>query len=116
MSSPSVLRLFPLLTLSNILYLSITSQVLFLYIDPEPLTRRQTIIFDSIIAACLICYFRTWLSHPGVIPKQWLGTARFNEQDVLLQEQEHDSTRTRWCKRCEMAKPRRSHHCKTCQR
>ncbi|KAB8606241.1 hypothetical protein FH972_025871 [Carpinus fangiana] len=82
-------------------FLSFSSQLLFVYVEPGPLTTRQYIVFNSLIACLLICYARACLTDPGKIPTQWIPAA-------------HDQKR--WCRKCEAYKPPRAHHCKECAR
>lgn len=93
--------------LALISFLSFSSQYLFRHIDPEPLTIKETLIFNSLIAALLICYARSVSTDPGHIPSNW-----------ALESEKPEATRAkpRWCRKCEAVKPPRAHHCKICKR
>ena len=93
--------------LSLITFLAFSSQWLFSKIEPEPLTRRETIIFNSLIVILLICYARAILTNPGYTPKDWKPT------DI---SSDSPSARQRWCRKCQAYKPPRAHHCKICKR
>ena len=93
--------------LSLIGFLSFSSQWLFTRIDPGPLTRQQTITFNSLIAVLLICYARAVLTHPGRVPQDWRPADAPTDTH---------SARQRWCRKCKAYKPPRAHHCKICKR
>jgi palmitoyltransferase len=93
--------------LGLISFLSFSSQYLFHHIDPEPLSSKETIIFNALIAALLICYARTILTDPGHIPSNWA---------VGSDKPTATGAKPRWCRKCEAVKPPRAHHCKICKR
>ncbi|KAE9967485.1 hypothetical protein EG328_008175 [Venturia inaequalis] len=88
-------------------FLSFSSQYLFYHIDPEPLTREETITFNLLIAALLISYARCVLTDPGHIPHDW---ALNSDKPSVA------GVKPRWCRKCEAVKPPRAHHCKICKR
>lgn len=88
-------------------FLSFSSQYLFYHIDPEPLTREETITFNLLIAALLICYARSVLTDPGHIPTDWALDSNIPSVPVA---------KPRWCRKCKAVKPPRAHHCKICKR
>jgi hypothetical protein len=90
-----------------IAFLSFSSQYLFYHIEPEPLTKKETIIFNALIAALLICYARSVLTDPGHIPPDWA----VNSDETTV-----TGAKPRWCRKCEAVKPPRAHHCKICKR
>ena len=96
-----------------ILFLAYTSQFLFYYIDPGPLTRSQALWFNGFVLGIWWCYDRACLVDPG--PRGWvrkvgLGGDDDDGEDVIL------GKRKRWCSKCEAVKPPRAHHCKQCGR
>lgn len=94
-----------------IVFLSYSSQYLFLSIDPRPLTGKESAIFNTLIACLLISYFRTIRTDAGRVPPEW-GTEKQSAEPVG----QPSKPKQRWCRRCEAFKPPRSHHCKACQR
>ncbi|KPI44941.1 Palmitoyltransferase pfa4 [Cyphellophora attinorum] len=93
-----------------IAFLSYSSQYLFQYLEPGPLTRKQTYIFNTLVACIWISYGRTCLTDPGHVPEYW-SRARLEDDN------EHDQhQRSRYCRKCDAPKPPRSHHCKVCKR
>jgi palmitoyltransferase len=94
-----------------IVFLSFSSQYLFLTLQPGPLDKHETIIFNSLITLLLISYARAILTDPGHIPKDWESL----DGDQALKDDEK-RPRPRWCRRCEATKPPRAHHCKVCKR
>lgn len=99
-----------------ITFLAYSSQYLFLYIEPAPLTKDELLKFNALVACIWICYYRACTVDPGRIPKDW-KPARKEDEEKAAREGSIDATvRQRWCRRCEAFKPPRAHHCKTCQR
>ena len=94
-----------------IVFLSYTSQYLFLSIDPRPLTVKESAIFNTLIACLLISYFRAIRTDAGRVPPGW-GTENPSPESA----EQPFQPKQRWCRRCEAFKPPRSHHCKACQR
>jgi len=88
-----------------IAFLGFFSQFLFYFsttLEPGPPSRRETIIFNTLLATLYLTYFRTVLVDPGRYV--------FTEQVIDV-----DGTQ-RWCKKCEAPKPPRAHHCRHCAR
>jgi palmitoyltransferase len=94
-------------------FLSFASQWLFHHIEPGPLRKGDAYIFNALVACTLICFWRTCLTDPGRIPKNW---QEYVDQDEPLGSNDQTSQRQRWCRKCEAYKPPRAHHCKTCKR
>lgn len=96
-------------------FLSYSSQVLFFYIEPEPLSQKQAVWFNISVAAIWWCYWRACTADPG--RKGWVDTVapvrEANEADgsVLTFDR-----KLRWCKKCDAVKPPRAHHCRKCGR
>jgi palmitoyltransferase len=96
-----------------ILFLAYTSQYLFYYIDPGPLTKNQALWFNGFVLGIWWCYDRVCTVDPG--PRGWvrkvgLGGDEDDGEDVILEKGK------RWCRKCEAVKPPRAHHCKQCRR
>lgn len=96
-------------------FLAYSSQVLFLYLDPCPLTGGELFRFNSLVSCIWVCYANACRTNPGAVPSAWIPQAPGNGA-----EQNHVSgagrSRSRWCRKCKMVKPPRAHHCKTCGR
>ncbi|SMY24446.1 unnamed protein product [Zymoseptoria tritici ST99CH_1A5] len=117
MDLPILQRLSPPGVTVLVLFLALSSQWLFHFIDPGPIPREHAYMFDGLVACLLICYWRTCFTDPGKIPKDW----HEKTQDSAYGPQKDQSKvaagqPNRWCRRCEAYKPPRSHHCKTCKR
>ena len=108
---PPASQLAPLGVSLLISVLAYGSQILFRYIEPFSLGRRQTIVFNTLVGCIWICYGRACLVDPGYIPFEWTPSSLINDTGYGSAEERH-----RWCKKCESFKPPRTHHCKTCQR
>lgn len=96
-------------------FLAYSSQVLFLYLDPRPLTGVELLKFNSLVLCIWVCYFRACRTNPGDIPPAWTPQA---SNDEKKQEKYHEAgtASSRWCRKCEVIKPPRAHHCKICGR
>lgn len=105
-------------------FLSYTSQILFLFLEPGPLTKSETWKFNALVACIWICYYRACTVDPGRVPKEWVpkkheaGPEKLpvSSLDTSQDKQDDVSTRQRWCRKCAAFKPPRAHHCKICQR
>lgn len=93
-----------------IAFLSYSSQLLFQTLAPGPLTKKQYLYFNVLVACIWISYARACWTDPGSVPEYWLRDQE-NEQ-----KQAERKERTRYCRKCDAVKPPRSHHCKVCQR
>lgn len=96
-------------------FLAYSSQALFLHLDPGPLTRTEVLRFNSLVLCIWVCYFRACRTSPGNVPPRWTLQVL---SDGTKQEQESEGcmARSRWCRKCEILKPPRAHHCKACGR
>lgn len=92
-------------TLLLISFLAFTSQLQFRLVQPGPLSHQTTGIFNSLIAALLISYWRACRTDPGHVPPGWTPA-----------EDASSGVSKRWCRKCEAFKPPRAHHCKECKR
>ena len=90
-------------------FLSYSSQLLFPRIDPGPLTSRQKLVFNALVAGIWVSYARAVLTDAGHVPEGW----KLKEQDEGEQSSVH---RSRYCRKCAALKPPRAHHCKVCKR
>ncbi|KAL2357667.1 putative zinc finger protein DHHC domain-containing protein [Cryomyces antarcticus] len=95
-------------------FLSFTSQLLFLSIEPGPLKEQQTLTFNILIGCLLVCYTRACLTNPGHLPKE--STLGDNKQKLGEPDSDGSRARLRYCTKCEAPKPPRAHHCKICKR
>ena len=98
---------------SLISFLAYSSQWLFHHIEPAPLKKGDTYVFNILVACQIICFYRTCRTDPGIIPQDW--HERFNTAPATADDAQA-SQRQRWCRKCEAFKPPRAHHCKTCKR
>ncbi|KAF2858778.1 zf-DHHC-domain-containing protein [Piedraia hortae CBS 480.64] len=112
-----------------IVFLVVSSQWLFVYIEPGPLTTREFLIFNTINACVLICYARTCLTDPGRVPQSYGRRNSTTSSDEVTHRNSDPAQRRsetqmlgssnaprRWCRKCSAWKPPRAHHCRTCQR
>lgn len=96
-----------------ILFLAYTSQYLFYYIEPGPLTKIQALWLNGFVLGIWWCYDRACTVDPG--PRGWvrrvgLSGDEDDGEDVILNKGK------RWCRKCKAVKPPRAHHCKQCDR
>ncbi|KAH8692120.1 putative palmitoyltransferase with autoacylation activity Pfa4 [Talaromyces proteolyticus] len=102
-----------------IIFLSYTSQLLFLFLEPGALSTSETWKFNILVGCIWICYYRACTVDPGRVPKDWEPSKenKSAQDDTLREDDNHDaSVRQRWCRKCSALKPPRAHHCKKCQR
>lgn len=99
---------------SLVSFLAFTSQWLFNHIQPGPLRKGEAYIFNVLVFALLICYTRTCFTDPGRIPSDW--HQNIQTEDACARVAAEASSRQRYCRKCEMPKPPRAHHCKVCKR
>jgi palmitoyltransferase len=101
-----------------IIFLAYTSQYLFYYIEPGPLTQTEAVWFNIFVLGIWWCYDRACSVDPG--PKGWVDKsvrAVDDSEDEAIDAANIAFTGTlRWCKKCDAAKPPRAHHCKKCGR
>lgn len=96
-------------------FLAYTSQALFLYIEPSPLSTSELVQFNGLVICLWICYYRACTTDPGLVPQDWSPPASVTDgRDTSNGAEVH--IRQRWCRKCEAYKPPRAHHCKTCRR
>src|SRR2546421_4997439 len=98
-----------------IVCLAYSSQVLFLYVEPKPLSSRELIQFNLLVICVWICYLRASLTSPGSVPDDWTpidGVTQGTDDGAAC----NGHARQRLCRKCEAFKPPRAHHCKACDR
>ncbi|KIW03977.1 uncharacterized protein PV09_04810 [Verruconis gallopava] len=93
--------------LALIFFLAFSSQWLFSNTEPGPLTAHQSVQFNGLVAALLVCYARAVMTDPGHVPADWKPDRT---------PPDSTASRQRWCRKCNAHKPPRAHHCKICQR
>ncbi|KIW19680.1 hypothetical protein PV08_00254 [Exophiala spinifera] len=100
--------------ISLVAFLSYSSQYLFLGITPGPLTRKESIIFNTLVACIWISYSRACTTDPGRVPKDWQPEEIKDPSPSSAADEA--IARQRYCRKCEAVKPPRSHHCRVCKR
>ncbi|TAQ90100.1 hypothetical protein B7494_g1539 [Chlorociboria aeruginascens] len=99
-------------------FVAYSSQFLFHHIEPEPLSKSQTIWFNVIVLGVWWSYYKTCSVDPG--PKGWVEKigAKKGKEKVTLSETEEGKLQRgiKWCKKCDAVKPPRAHHCRQCGR
>ncbi|KAK4952385.1 Palmitoyltransferase [Elasticomyces elasticus] len=113
MAKPLIQRVAPVASTIIISSLAYPSQWLFYYIEPGPLRKGDAYIFNLLVASALFCYYRACFTDPGSIPSDWQNIVRLNGS---VSDAAQLPLQQRWCRKCEMYKPPRAHHCKTCKR
>ena len=99
---------------SLIIFLSYSSQWLFLYLEPSPLDLQQTVKLNCLVLCIWICYARACRTDPGHVPKEW--KPGWSDDSVTATGSNESSYRYRWCRKCEALKPPRAHHCRVCKK
>ncbi|OKL58377.1 Palmitoyltransferase pfa4 [Talaromyces atroroseus] len=99
-------------------FLAYSSQFLFLFLEPGPLSKAETWKFNTLVACIWISYYRACTVDPGRLPKDWSpkSSSVAKDKDGKSKGDADVSVRQRWCRKCAAFKPPRAHHCKTCQR
>lgn len=120
-----------------IIFLAYTSQYLFFTaknLDPGPPTKKQTITFNALLACLWWTYYRACTVSPGRYDPAVAGSTgnkptsddRRGGEDSSSDEDGESAfgpagappggPGTRWCTKCNVAKPPRAHHCRHCRR
>ncbi|KUJ24137.1 zf-DHHC-domain-containing protein [Mollisia scopiformis] len=97
-----------------ILFLTYSSQYLFHYIEPGPLTKGEAIWFNVLVGCVWWCYDCACTVDPG--EEGWVGRGVREEEDEDEDGEVKLRKGMRWCKKCEAVKPPRAHHCRKCGR
>src|SRR6187402_3408690 len=98
-----------------IFFLAYSSQYLFYYIEPGPLSYKQALWFNIFVLGIWWCYDRACTVDPGRkgwVDKTTLAGNGSEEDDGEVRFEKG----LRWCKKCEAVKPPRAHHCRKCGR
>ncbi|PMD20802.1 zf-DHHC-domain-containing protein [Hyaloscypha hepaticicola] len=96
-----------------IIFLAYTSQYLFYYIEPGPLTKTEAIWFNLFVLGMWWCYDRACFVEAG--PKGWVGKVIRDEGESENEAEDNLLKKgIRWCKKCDAVKPPRAHHCRKC--
>ena len=98
-----------------ITFLAYSSQILFSFIEPAPLSGQELTQFNLLVLCLWICYLRACITSPGRVPQDWSPANAVTEKTDDANAH-HEHSRQRWCRKCEAFKPPRAHHCKTCGR
>lgn len=127
LTSPQKLAIPAVLFLIS--FLAFSSQFLFAYLAPGPPSRRQSLIFNTLVACLLFTYYKSCATNPGFVPKDWVPWDILEDADGYKaqakasidgqrsdEKQELHNGRRKWCRKCEVVKPPRTHHCKICGR
>ncbi|ROT43634.1 zf-DHHC-domain-containing protein [Sodiomyces alkalinus F11] len=125
-----------------VIFLGYSSQYLFHTaedLEPGPLSRRESIIFNTLLCCIWYTYYKTCTVDPGryVFPSLPSLPSRADQKpqkpatDGRNDDEQDDERRreelsrrinanpnhyARWCRKCEAPKPPRAHHCRTCAR
>lgn len=83
-------------------FLAYFSQILFHHatLDPGPPNQTESIVFNVLLLALWITYYRAIVIDPG----------RYEFQEKVIEAQ------GKWCNKCAAPKPPRAHHCRHCAR
>lgn len=108
-----------------IVFLGYTSQWLFntaQYLEPGPLTQRETVIFNILLACMWWTYYKACTVPPGryVLPSPEKDKSSPSSSPSSPSTEQPAiptpvTTTARWCKKCAAPKPLRAHHCKHCK-
>lgn len=98
-----------------IFFLGYPSQILFYYLDPAPLTKNELYISNVVLVLIFVTYTKSVFVDPGTIPKSY-GKENEKEHGSSSEKRGDGMKRTKWCRKCDAAKPPRAHHCKECKR
>jgi palmitoyltransferase len=105
-----------------IFFLGYPSQILFIYLDPAPLTKNELVLANVLLVCIFITYSKSVFVDPGTIPKRdGDGDGRkvgsvVDGDGMGNGGKKGTGQRTKWCRKCDAAKPPRAHHCKECKR
>lgn len=107
MPPPPLARLALPAVITLVAFLAYGSQVLFSTLEPYDSSKRQSVIFNLLVACVWVTYLRACLTDPGSVVDVDI------DRDSSIKE---GKGRERWCGKCQARKPPRAHHCKICQR
>ena len=73
---------------------------------------------STVFLAMFVCsFYKAFNTSPGGVPEslEWRDLKTAEElQANFLKERKHTNGALRWCRRCSLVKPDRSHHCRLC--
>lgn len=87
------------------------------YLEPGPLTKRETYIFNVLVLCVWLTYYKACTVPPGryVFPPPPQPTDDAHDKAPSNNQASLDSlVHSRWCKKCSAPKPPRAHHCRHC--
>ncbi|KAF3764605.1 zf-DHHC-domain-containing protein [Cryphonectria parasitica EP155] len=128
-ASNSLQRLFIPAACVFIFFLGYTSQWLFNtaeYLEPGPMTQRETAIFNVLLVCLWLTYYKSCTVPPGqyTFPppqsnddddkKDNIEPSSTTASSTTKQSPKQSTTPARWCKKCAAPKPLRAHHCRHC--
>jgi palmitoyltransferase len=108
-----------------IFFLGYPSQYpLFYYLDPAPLTKKELIWANVLLVCIFVTYTQSVFVDPGTIPRkeqrdekqEGVNGGSGNDGKEKVEGKKGTGQRTKWCRKCDAAKPPRAHHCKECKR
>jgi len=90
-------------------------------LTPGPLTSRQSLIFNALVACVWYTYYKACTVDPGRYAAPSSSSSEQTESKPGTIGPGPDAARTassapRWCKKCQAPKPLRAHHCRHCGR
>lgn len=84
--------------------------------EKEQLATPYFVLFNSVWGLAMWSYFRAHLADPGVVPRRWqdfvydVGRAL----PIAPSRPEWQPGKATFCKKCEIPRPERAHHCVVC--
>jgi palmitoyltransferase len=107
-----------------ICFLAYSSQYLFYHLEPGPLSTKEAVWFNLLVAGTWWSYERACRVDSGRLPEsiEKAGLEAQPDQNEEIPDLPRGTealvtpVRGRWCKKCEAVKPPRAHHCKQCGR
>ncbi|PSR94482.1 DHHC palmitoyltransferase-domain-containing protein [Coniella lustricola] len=109
-----------------IAFLAYTSQWLFNsaeYLEPGPMTKRETYIFNVLVLCVWVTYYKACTVPAGryIFPPSKPSDETHNDhktnnanQPPRTEPSSNAFAPNRWCKKCSAPKPLRAHHCRHC--
>ncbi|EHY59619.1 Palmitoyltransferase [Exophiala dermatitidis] len=114
---PSVISKFAVpVVVSLIAFLSYSSQYLIGKIEPGPLSPKESLIFNTLVACIWLSYVRACTTDPGQVPPDWDREQLEASNASYGSDGSKAVSRHRYCRKCNAVKPPRAHHCKICKR
>mmetsp|Transcript_553 Transcript_553/g.1336 ORF Transcript_553/g.1336 Transcript_553/m.1336 type:complete len:328 (+) Transcript_553:31-1014(+) len=79
----------------------------------------NSIAFAVLMVLTVSSYLQTWLTDPGSVPDRWVPEEILGDHgqiDEAARRAAIESGAVRFCKKCQMYRPPRSHHCASCKK